>query len=438
MSRHWTKTMAILGMAISSLHAQNLTLKLNETGTHYLKATYLSQVWLRANQSNPGTLVADKPESQTLDLGLRRTRVQVYGQVDEHTFLYMQVGQNNVNAVSSGFGGNRKGQLFVHDALIERTLLPQPNALKVGGGLTILNGLSRFSQPSVGTIATMDVPVFAQATVDMTDEFARKLSLYARGQAGMLDYRIAATDPFWIATNGKPSVAISDASNFAGIGRSKQYQGLFLIQFLDKEAHTTPYMAGTYLGKKRILNLELGGIYQRNAMWHIEGSDTVYSPLALMSAALFLDAPLHEGKHVVTAYAGIFHMNYGANYLRYNGIMNPGTSMDPSKGVSSMTGNAYPMFGTGQTLYTQLAYAFAPDVQGRRFQGYASATVSDYQAIEYPVAIVHAGVNWLESAHRSKISLDFENRPTYELSNGNFLQGPRKWGLVLQYQYYLQ
>ena len=40
------------------------------------------------------------------------------------------------------------------------------------------NGLSRFSQPSIGTIVTMDVPVFAQATVDQTDEFSRKLSVY--------------------------------------------------------------------------------------------------------------------------------------------------------------------------------------------------------------------------------------------------------------------
>ena len=438
MKRKLWQSLAIAAIATATLHAQELTFKLNPSGSQYLKATYLSQVWLRANQSNPGTLVAGKPENQTLDLGLRRTRVQIFGQVDPHTFIYMQVGQNNVNAVSSGFGGNRKGQLFLHDAVLERSVLRQPNALKVGAGLTIVNGLSRFSQPSIGTIATMDVPVFAQATVDMTDEFARKLSVYARGQVGVLDYRVAVSDPFWIATNGKPTVPLSDASNFAGIGRSKQFQGLFLIQFLDKEAHTTPYMAGTYLGKKRILNLELGGIYQGNALWHSEGSDTVYSPLALMSAALFLDAPLHEGKHVVTAYAGIFNMNYGPNYLRYNGIMNPGTSMDPSKGVSSMTGNAYPMFGTGQTLYTQFAYAFAPDAQGRRFQGYASATVSDYQAIEYPVAIVHAGVNWLENAHRSKISLDLENRPTFTLSNGNYLQGPRKWGLVLQYQYYLQ
>jgi len=48
----------------------------------------------------------------------------------------------------------------------------------------------------------MDVPVFAQATVDQTDEFSRKLSVYARGQVGRLDYRLVLTDPFPVNTNG--------------------------------------------------------------------------------------------------------------------------------------------------------------------------------------------------------------------------------------------
>jgi len=53
-----------------------------------------------------------------------------------------------------------------------------------------------------GTIMSMDVPVFAQATVDQTDEFSRKLSVYARGQIGRLDYRLVLSDPFPVNTNG--------------------------------------------------------------------------------------------------------------------------------------------------------------------------------------------------------------------------------------------
>ena len=89
--------------------------------------------------------------------------------------------------------------------------------LYIGGGLTIANGLSRFSQPSISTIMSMDVPVFAQATVDQTDEFSRKLSLYARGQIGKLDYRLVLTDPFPVNTNG--TVAIPQAAPPAGVGQ---------------------------------------------------------------------------------------------------------------------------------------------------------------------------------------------------------------------------
>jgi hypothetical protein len=37
--------------------------------------------------------------------------------------------------------------------------------------------------------------VFLQYTVDQTDQFARKLSIYARGQIGKLDYRLVMSDP---------------------------------------------------------------------------------------------------------------------------------------------------------------------------------------------------------------------------------------------------
>ena len=129
----------------------------------------------------------------------------------------------------------------------------------MGGGLTIANGLSRFSQPSIGTIMTMDVPIFAQATVDQTDEFSRKLSVYARGQIGKLDYRLIISDPFPITTNGSTtpvSIATSSNASFAQVGHYQQYQGFFMWNFLDKESHITPYMTGTYLGKKRVFNLE--------------------------------------------------------------------------------------------------------------------------------------------------------------------------------------
>ncbi|MCZ8215889.1 MAG: hypothetical protein O9262_06590, partial [Cyclobacteriaceae bacterium] len=38
-----------------------MKVKLNEDGSHYLKATFLNQIWLRFDQSNPGTQVLGEP-----------------------------------------------------------------------------------------------------------------------------------------------------------------------------------------------------------------------------------------------------------------------------------------------------------------------------------------------------------------------------------------
>lgn len=413
-----------------------MKINLNESGKHYIKATFLNQIWLRYNESNPGTLVQGEPMSETVDIGLRRTRFQLYGQLTDRTFFYFQFGQNNFNYLSQN-GGNRKLQAFFHDALGEYRVSKETDQLIIGGGLTITNGLSRFSQPSIGTIATMDVPIFAQATVDQTDEFSRKLSLYARGQLGKLDYRVVFSDPFPITTNGQSPPALSSNASFASVGHEKQYQGLFIYNFLDKEPHTTPYMTGTYLGKKKVFNLEAGFITQKKATWTQESSDTTYHAMNLFSVALFYDAPLNETKGTAwNAYAGYFDYNYGPGYLRYNGIMNPASAVMPGYPAGSQ-GNAFPMFGTGQVWYMQIAYLMKKDLLGEMhgtFMPYASLMSARYDRLDTQMNVLNFGVNWLMKGHSSKLTLDFQNRPYFEESESVFIRAGRKNQVVLQYQ----
>jgi len=413
-----------------------LKLNLNEEGSHYLKATFLNQVWLRYNESNPGTRVVNDPTNQTFDIGLRRTRFQLYGQLTDRVFFYVQYGQNNFNRLSQT-NGNRKIQAFFHDALGEYRVTKGSEKLILGGGLTITNGLSRFSQPSIGTIATMDVPIFAQATVDQTDEFSRKLSVYARGQLGKLDYRLVLSDPFPIATNGLTPPPLSSNATFSQVGLHKQYQGLFLYNFLDKESHTTPYMTGTYLGKKRILNLEAGFITQAKATWTSEAADTVFHSMNLWSVAVFYDAPVNTEKgNALNAYVGYFNNNYGPGYLRYNGIMNPASSVSADYPGGSQ-GNAFPMFGTGKVLYAQVGYLMKKDLMGEgngTLMPYASLTNANYQRLDKQMNVYDVGVNWLLKGHMSKISLDFQSRPYYMQQSTDLIRSGRKGQVVMQYQ----
>src|SRR4051794_38246688 len=75
-----------------------LKFNLNDEGTHWFQVTLLNQTWLRYNQSNPGTTVMTQPKDNTFDIGLRRTRIQMFGQITDRAFLYFQFGQNNFNA----------------------------------------------------------------------------------------------------------------------------------------------------------------------------------------------------------------------------------------------------------------------------------------------------------------------------------------------------
>ena len=431
--------------AQSNVEKESLKFNINNEGTHYFQATFLNQTWIRYNQSNPGTLVEGLPQKETFDIGLRRTRMQLFGQITDKAFIYFQFGQNNFNP-QFNIGSNRKLAAFFHDALCEFKV-SKGNQLKLGGGLTIANGLSRFSQPSIGTILTLDVPVGLQTTVDQTDEFSRKLSLYARGQVGKLDYRLVLSDPFPIASNGQALPTLSTNANFAQLGHHKQVQGYFIWQFLEQEGHNTPYMTGTYLGKKKVFNIAMGGIFQKNAMWRrTSANDTAYQNMTHFAIESFLDMPLNKEKGTaISVYAGYINTNFGTKYLRYNGIMNPanGTSLSAQNSIAGQGptfGNAVPMFGTGTTVYTQLGYLLPSKLLSGHGQlmPYVTATIAKYDRLNgLSTNTFDAGINWFLSGHKSKITLDLQNRPTYEIRNSRLLAGDRKNSLTLQYQIFI-
>ncbi len=432
---------------------EELRLKLNEDGSHYIKATILNQIWLRYNDSNPGTTVLGDPTSETFDIGLRRTRLQLYGQITDRVFFYLQFGQNNFNYLAgqnSTNSGNRKNQVFFHDALGEYRVFKGSDKLHLGGGLTITNGLSRFSQPSVGTIMSMDVPVFAQATVDQTDEFSRKLSIYARGQIGKLDYRIVLSDPFPVTSNGQPQAGINfNNASFAYNNHSKQYQAMLIWNFFDKESHVTPYMTGTYLGKKKILNLEAGFITQSNATWtgsNINADPTTdpnrkYYNMNLWSVAMFYDTPLNAEKGTaINAYVGYFNTDYGTRYLRYNGIMNPANGTSLPNTPTGNYGNAFPMFGTGNVIYAQFGYLLKKDLLGEgkgTLMPYVTYQSANYTRLDKQMNVYDVGVNWFIKGHTSKLTLDYQMRPTYNAVGNDLIQdSSMKAQMVLQYQFF--
>lgn len=446
-------SLALLALSITQLVAQNepkkeikeLKLLLNEEGSHFIQATLLNQIWVRFNESNPGTTVLGDPRQQTFDIGLRRTRFQFFGQLSDHVRFYFQLGQNNFNYLAgqnSANNGNRKFQFFVHDARAEYQVKKKSDILFIGAGLGITNGLSRFSSPSVGTIMSLDMPVFAQATVDQTDLFSRKLSLYATGQISKLDYRLILSDPFPVTSGGATPVINSTHANFAYDQHHKQWQGFFKWNFFEKDPSNYQFCTGTFLGKRKVFNLEAGFITQKNATWtgsSAAAPDRQYYNMNLWSVALFFDSPLNKEKGTAfNAYLGYFQTDYGKGYLRYNGAMNPanGSRTDWANIPAGSFGNALPMFGTGNVIYSQVGYLMRNHLLGENgtLMPYATLQSARYERLDQASNVYNLGLNWLLNGHSSKITLDWQLRPTYSGTNNLVRNDGMANQVTLQYQ----
>ena len=409
---------------------------LNQDGSHYLHFTMTNQIWMRYNESNPGSTVEGSIKKNTFDIGIRRSRIQLYGSLNKRSFVYVQIGVNNINHLS-----DRKQGLFFHDAISEFSVIQ--DKLSVGAGITNWVGLSRLSNASIITFLPLDSPIFPFATIDATDQFNRKLSLYFKGKLGKLDYRLALTDPMDIekSTIYDPKEPIGMNSNFAAGAHHKQYQGYFMWQFFDQESNLTPYLAGTYLGTKKVLNLGAGFVRQRDAMWRKTSSgDTLKSDLNLIAIDAFADLPLNKDKgNALTAYAGLFFNDYGKGYLRNNGIMNPANGTAKNLESFNGAGNAFPLFGTGKVFYTQIGYLFGNNfisAEKIRIQPYFAYMLGDYDRLEKSLHVTNAGVNFFLNYHNAKVSLDWQQRPIYakEPVNSNLRSTGRKNCMIIQFQ----
>ncbi len=398
------------------------TLKLNEDGSHYLKFTLTNQIWFRYNQSNPGSTIDGTLKNETFDIGIRRSRIQMFGALNKRSFVYVQLGMNNFNHLS-----DRKLGLFFHDVLADYQVLG--SKLSIGGGLTNWIGLSRISNASIITFMPMDSPIFPFATIDATDQFNRKLSIYAKGKLGKIDYRLSVSDPmeFEKSTLYSSTAPITAYSNFAPGTAHKQYQAYLMYQFKDQESNLTPYMNGCYLGDKSVFNIGSGFDFQHNAMWRKnEFGDTLRSDMGLFAVDLFWDKPLNTARNsALTIYAAGFFNNYGKGYLRNLGIMNPANGTISSLASFNGAGNAAVLFGSGQIIYLQTGWLLgsaAPDKAKVRFQPYAGIQYGMFNRINGPNVITDTGINFYLNKHNSKISLNWQSRPVYNGSNPDKLE----------------
>jgi len=406
-------------------------LSLNEDGSRYVKFTIVNQTWLRNTNFNEGSTVFGYSKKNDWDIGIRRFRMQFYGQLTDRVFIYSQIGENNFNGIQ-----DRKFGFFVHDALGEYAVVK--NKLSLGGGLAAWSGLARFASPSVGSILGVDAPLYQQSTNDVTDQFLRKLSVYAKGKLGKFDYRVALSDPMAFQKAASYSGVISpDIANFSSKPPKLQWNGYFQWQFLEQESNLTPYMTGTYLGKKKVFNIGAGIVYQPKAMWTMAANkvDTVETNMLQLSVDAYYDAPISEDGQAISAYASVGHFDFGKNYIRNIAAMNPANG-STRKDVINGSGNGFPGYGTGNVIYTQVGYKLKDNLIGKTtLMPYVSLQHANYERLNQGMNYWDFGVNWLLNGHTSKLTLAYQNRPVFLTdANGKGEFSNRKGSTIIQYQ----
>lgn len=432
----------LLSICSSNTFAQNFKdgkLTLNEDGSRYLKISLLNQVWLQYNQNNPGTTVNGQSKDVSTDIGIRRTRLQIYGSIAKHTFIYIHLGINNFNTLS-----DRKAGFFLHDAVGEQEILG--SKLSLGAGLTGWSGLSRFSSSAVGSIMGLDLPLYQEVTNDVTDQFLRKLSVYAKGKIGKIDYRIIATNPLaiqksaaYIANPSAFTTLNKNSANFSTEVPKIQTQAYVQYQFFDQESNMTPYTTGTYLGAKRVFNIGAGFIYQPNAMARLadNGVDNLKTAMRLLSVDAYYDAPINKERGTaLSAYLSYSNYDLGKNYVRNAAPLNPATG-NSNPTVLNGSGNGAPLYGTGDNVYGQVGYKMKNNLLGNAgtLMPYASLQYSSLQKLSDQVLYYDMGLNLLLSGHNSKLTLAYQNRPIYTSNTvGEYHVSERKSALVMQYQ----
>ncbi len=403
------------GLMSSGGEAKKLQWALNEDGSRYFRIALWLQIWTRAMQLNPGTtILADQtPElegSQPAwygDVGVRRARVLMFGEIFPRVFLLMHFGINN-QTFRRDAGSGFKQPLFFHDAWAEFAVIKEH--LYIGGGLLYWNGISRATNDSTITMMTLDAPISNWPTIEQTDQFARQLGLYAKGKAGLFDYRVSVTRPF-VPTTGNPT----EVGNFNRTANTWAYAGYFQLQFWDIESDVLPYTVGTYIGTKRVLNLGTGFYSQPKGIAYL-GADGEVRERAntVASADFFVDLPL-EAKNggALTAYAVYYWLDFGPNNLRNIGIMNPG---DPGSGTSlNGRGNSYPMLGTGNTGYGNIGWLLPWKVKTLQFQPYLLTQISKFDALNEAMVQFGVGMNMFIYGHNAKVTLEYNNRPIFDV-----------------------
>lgn len=355
-------------------------IKLDKEGKKHMRVISWVQGQLNYNLDAPDN-------AQDLTMQLRRARVLLYAKISPKFMILTHFGLNSLNANTLSPTGKGEGsQLFMHDAWAQYNFTPN---FTMGAGLHYFNGISRLSNQSTLNMLTLDNNRASWATIGLSDQFARHIGIFAKGNFGKLQYQVAINDAM------KTSLDARDPSNISAVYRGKEllgkdagksFAGYFQYSFLDSESNFLPFKVGSYLGGKKIFNIGAGffthpsGSVIIGSNGNLQGED-----VSIFAVDAFYDAPLSDDGSAITAYAVYQNNNYGKNYL-----------LGP--------------YGTGGMFYSHVGYVFGGDKTKTRFQPYVSFATNSYDVTNDNKNRFSLGLNAYLSGHNAKFTLEYANQ----------------------------
>lgn len=399
-------------------YAQLLKHTFDEKGETYIQAGVRGQFWGRYVATNPGTTINKEPVSETFDFSVRRYRISFQAQIKKNLFFYMQLGNNNINQKTI-----RSSDVRLLDMLGEYTF---SNKFKLGVGKLSFTGAGRFVDIANGSMLNLDPSVHQLFTLNQLDDTGRNIGIYAKGQLGKFDYNVS------IHSMAIPTDAQVTDFNYSRKYTSLGYSTYVKYEFLEDESNRTPYSGGvgTYIGKKKILNIGVGYGYKSKMFERTVGANKTYDDHRNLGIDFFMDMPISAKNNAITAYLGYNNLFFGEDYVRNIGV----NSIFDSSGTSfNGGGNAFPVIGTGNTLLLQLGYLLSKSEKNNtRYQPYFGWKLADFEGLNQSVNSYALGLNVYFNGHRSKLTFGYHNRPIFDATTKKV--DSRKGTYVIQYQ----
>ncbi|WP_343680136.1 porin [Chryseobacterium arthrosphaerae] len=425
-----------------------LKIKLNSKGDQWIKLGISSQIWLRSIENNPGTSVNGVPQEQTYDAGIRRMRLIIQSQVTPFYSVFLQMGINNQNFISgggSGTGNNgagKKAPFFFHDAYNELAIIPRnnfqtgkpnKNNLYLGAGLHSWNGVSRLTNASTTKMLAGDIPIFNFPSIEIADQFSRQLGVFVHGEFDRLNYRFSVNKPF--ATNLKPAVGGPAVDN--NQSGKLSYSGYAFYQFFGKETTVTSFLPGNTLAARKVLNIGTGFYTSKDAT-QTQPSENVFEshPANIFGADVYSEIPLgNKNKEMgLTLYSVYYNYNYGPNYLRMTGLLNPGAPDPAFTGQRALegAGNNRVLMGTGNIWFSQVGFVIPKFSTILKIQPFFNYALKNMKALNQSGSYYDIGTNFYLYGQNARIVVQYSSRPLYDIADKTVFDRKGEFLLSLQ------